>query len=164
VAQLRLDGFTLSRLPPYENWTSLIAETKRVWDSYCSDLQPIRITRVATRFINNLRLPLEPNMSFQLFIRKLADLPEEAPQAMAAFFQNFQLSDPVNQATVNMTLALEPNVLLQPLPVILDVDVFTNRDLNPNDPELWLILNRLREIKNKCFFGVLTDRAVELYE
>ncbi len=46
-----------SRLPPYEDWAKLLIETKRIWTQYVERLAPQRVTRVATRFINNLRLP-----------------------------------------------------------------------------------------------------------
>jgi len=53
---------------------------------------PRRVVRIATRFINNLQLPLEPGASFQTYIQKLVDIPEEAPQAVEAFFNGFAWS------------------------------------------------------------------------
>jgi len=48
--------------------------------------------------------------------------------------------------------------------VILDVDAFTSTNLDPTDRELWTTLERLRELKNRSFFGTITERAAELYE
>ena len=163
VAQCRLAGFTLSRLEPYETWTQLLQETQRVWSLYRDRLKPAQVTRVATRFINNLRLPMEQGASFQKYLQKFADVPDEAPQALASFFQRFQLVDAPRNAFVNLTLALESNPPGEPSPVILDVDAFTFPDLAPGDEELWAILHHLRDLKNRCFFGCLTERAVELY-
>lgn len=164
VAQFRLTGFTLSRLPPYENWETLIAEAKRIWSVYNDRTAPIQITRIATRFINNLQLPLENGESFQKYLQKFADVPEEAPQALSSFFQQFQLVDNTTKASVNLTLALESLYPSEPAPVILDVDAFTFSDLAPEDQKLWKTLENLRELKNRCFFGSLTDKAVELYK
>lgn len=164
VAQCRLGGCTLSRLPPYESWPRLLEETKRVWCIYRDRLVPRRVTRIATRFINNLRLPLEHGESFQTYLRKFADVPDEAPQALTAFFQRFQLLDIPSNAFVNLTLALEATRPDGPAPVILDVDAFTLKNMDPKDDELWHVLEHLRKLKNQCFFGSLTERAVELYE
>ena len=68
VAQFRLAGFTLSRLPPYEKWENLLEETRRLWAIYVEHLAPSRVVRIATRFINNLQLPLEPGASFQTYV------------------------------------------------------------------------------------------------
>lgn len=164
VAQCRLNGFTLSRLPPYEAWTNLIDETRRLWAVYVERLGPTRVVRVATRYINNLQLPLEPGSSFQTYVNKLIDVPEEAPQAVEAFFQRFRLVDSPSGARVILTLALDGMPAAGSAPVILDVDAFTAANMNPTDKELWVMLERLRELKNRGFFGTITERTAELYE
>src|SRR4029077_12173346 len=60
VAQFTTEGFTLSRLAPYETWEALIDEAKRVWDVYRTCVRATRIHRTATRYINNLSLPMHP--------------------------------------------------------------------------------------------------------
>ncbi|MBI2800740.1 MAG: TIGR04255 family protein [Gammaproteobacteria bacterium] len=164
VAQCRLSEFTLSRLPPYEDWATLLMETSRIWSLYVERLTPQRVTRVATRFINNLRLPLETGASFQTYLQKLVDVPEEAPQAVEVFFQRFQLVDAPSGARVILTVAFEGMAADGTAPVILDVDAFMSTNLDPTDPELWNILERLRELKNRSFFGTITERAAGLYK
>ena len=164
VAQFRLAGFTLSRLPPYENWENLLQEARRLWAIYVERLAPTRVVRIATRFINNLQLPLETGMSFQTYVHKLVDVPGEAPQAVEAFFQRFQLVDSARDARVILTLALDRMPAGGPTPVILDVDAFIAANLNPTDRELWTVLEHLRELKNRGFFGTITERAAEMYE
>jgi uncharacterized protein (TIGR04255 family) len=92
------------------------------------------------------------------------DVPDEAPQAVASFFQRFQLVEVESTARVNLTLALETTPPTGPAPVILDVDAFMFTDLVPTDGRLWEILERLRELKNRTFFSSLTEAAAELYE
>ena len=164
VAQCRLAGFTLSRLPPYENWTNLLEEARRFWTIYVERLAPTRVMRVATRFINNLQLPLKTGASFQTYLHKLVDVPDEAPQAVEAFFQRFHLVDSASGARVVLTLALDGMPADGPAPVILDVDAFTFINMNPTDGELWTTLERLRELKNRSFFGTITEPAAELYK
>jgi uncharacterized protein (TIGR04255 family) len=164
VAQFRLAGFTLSRLPPYEKWENLIDETRRLWAIYVESLAPTRVVRVATRFINNLQLPLEPGASFQLYVNKLIDVPDEAPQAVEAFLQRFRLVDIESGSRVVVTLALDGLKAGVPAPVILDVDAFNAANFKPMDEAIWRALEKLRDLKNRSFFGTITERTAEMYE
>lgn len=164
VAQFTISGFTLSRLPPYETWENLLVETRRLWAVYVQYLSPQRVGRVATRFINNLQLPMKPGASFQLYVNKLIDVPDEAPQAVEAFLQRFRLVDIESGARVIVTLALDELPVGGQAPVILDVDAFAQTDLNPIDSTIWSILEKLRALKNRSFFGTITELAAELYE
>ena len=164
VVQCRLSGFTLSRLPPYEEWPNLVGEARRVWAVYTERLVPQRVTRVATRFINNLQLPMGHGESYQEYLHKLVDVPDEAPQAVASFFQRFQLIDLASDSCVNLTLALDNPRQGGRVPVILDVDAFRGTDLELSSPDLWNILEKLRELKNRCFFGTITEATAGLYE
>lgn len=164
VVQCRLSGFTLSRLPPYEEWPNLIREAKRVWAVYTERLVPKRVTRVATRFINNLQLPMRHEGSYQEYLHKLVDVPDGAPQAVASFFQRFHLIDVASDSHVILTLALERTSVKERVPVILDIDAFRVKDLELSSPDLWDILEKLRELKNRCFFGTITEETAGLYE
>lgn len=164
VAQFTIAGFTLSRLPPYETWENLLAETRRLWAVYVQCLSPKSIDRVATRFINNLQLPLEPGSSFQLYVNKLIDVPDEAPQAVEAFLQRFRLVDIESGSRVIVTIALDGLKAGVPAPVILDVDAFIAANFKPMDGTIWSLLEKLRKLKNRSFFGTITEVAAELYE
>ena len=164
VVQFRLSGFTLSRLPPYETWSDLSHEARRIWRMYVELLAPRRVVRVATRFINKLNLPMDNGVSFQEFLNKVVDVPSEAPQAVDTFFQRFQLADVATGDRVVLTLAMENMIAGLPVPVILDVDAFAIVDLPSDDDGIWKLLDRLRILKNRSFFGTITERAAELYE
>jgi uncharacterized protein (TIGR04255 family) len=164
VAQFTIAGFTLSRLPPYETWENLLAETRRLWAIYVESLSPKSVERIATRYINNLQLPLEPGASFQLYVNKLIDVPIEAPQAVEAFLQRFRLVDIESGARVIVTIALDGLKAGVPAPVILDVDAFIAVTLKPMDGTIWSLLEKLRDLKNRSFFGTITEAAAELYE
>jgi uncharacterized protein (TIGR04255 family) len=164
VAQFTVAGFTVSRLPPYETWENLLAEARRLWAVYVQCLSPKSVERVATRFINNLQLPLEPGASFQLYVNKFIDVPDEAPQAVEACLQRFRLVDIDSGARVVVTIALDGLKAGVPAPVILDVDAFIAANFKPMDGTMWSLLEKLRELKNRSFFGTITEMAAELYE
>ena len=64
IFQARLDGFTFSRLSPYETWESFRNEARRLWEVYRPIAKPKNIKRMALRYINRLDLPL-PIKDFQ---------------------------------------------------------------------------------------------------
>ena len=131
---------------------------------YVECLSPKRLERVATRFINNLQLPLEPGASFQFYVNKLIDVPDEAPQAVEAFLQRFRLVDIESGARVIVTIALDGLKPGVPAPVILDVDASIAATFKPMDGTIWSVLEKLRDLKNRSFFGTITEAAAELYK
>jgi uncharacterized protein (TIGR04255 family) len=78
VAQCRPSGFTLSRLHPYDDWENLVEESKRLWAIYSERLLPARVIRIATRFINNLQLPMQTGDSYQTYLNKLVGVLDRA--------------------------------------------------------------------------------------
>jgi uncharacterized protein (TIGR04255 family) len=162
VAQLNIDGFTLSRLEPYESWEMLIAETRRIWRSYTECLGPGLIIRIATRYVNNLRLPFTPNL--EPFLRLLPNIPPRLPQVLSEFLQRYVLQDAGIQAAVIVTEALTGASPDKPLPVILDIDAFRFVKLTLEDDAVWRYLEQLRDLKNRVFFGSLTPQGMELYQ
>lgn len=165
VAQFQHEGFTLSRLAPYAGWESLKSEAGRLWTIYVELAGPEAITRVACRFINNLRLPLAPGQDLAEFLTASPQIPPALPQVMLAYMQRVVIAHPELNARTVLTQMLDPNAMAatNAVPVILDIDVQCEQEFSPNGPEVWERLEQLREMKNKVFFECLTERAVELY-
>jgi uncharacterized protein (TIGR04255 family) len=69
VMQTKLDGFSYSALAPYDEWEGFRPEAKHLWKLYRDICHPIRVTRVAVRYINRIDIPLknsDPRSSLQL--------------------------------------------------------------------------------------------------
>jgi uncharacterized protein (TIGR04255 family) len=163
VAQFTTEGFTLSRLEPYGSWEGLVSEAQRVWSVYRSCVAPTRIYRTATRFINNLRLPLKSGERFERYLTGMPNMPPEFPQTCSSFLQRFVVEDEPSGATAILTQALEQFAPTPPVPVILDIDVFRETRFAPDRSEVWDFLGEIRGLKNRFFFGALTEEAVSLY-
>jgi uncharacterized protein (TIGR04255 family) len=164
VAQFTTESFTVSRLEPYESWGALMAEAQRVWADYRACVAPVSVHRVATRFINNLRLPLKPAERFERYLTGLPQMPPEYPQTVSSFLQRFVIQDDACGATAIVTQALEQVPQTPPVPVILDIDVFREARFPPDTMQVWDFLTDLRALKNRLFFGALTEDALRLYE
>src|SRR5471030_1465916 len=57
VVQMRSNGMTFSRLPPYTEWDSVFAEVSRLWEIQRAFLNVEEVSRIAVRFINRLVYP-----------------------------------------------------------------------------------------------------------
>jgi len=57
VIQFRSDGFTFNRLQPYTSWEQILPPALRFLEMYLKSARPRAINRVATRYINRIRLP-----------------------------------------------------------------------------------------------------------
>lgn len=165
VLQVRTNGFTLSRLEPYETWENLVAEARRLWTIYNGGLEPEAIIRVATRFINQLKLPMKPGERFQEYLTKPPDVPEELPQGVLGFMQRMVILHPELDARTNLIQLLQEGVTpADHVPIILDIDVYKMVNLPPETEDAWNLLGELRIFKNAVFFASLTEKAVELFE
>ncbi len=164
VAQFRLNGLTLSRLAPYETWEKLSAEARRLWNFYVECASPETVTRVATRFINNLRLPMNNGDPFETYLTASPQVPGSLPQSIAAFLQRVVIYEAELGANANITQVWQPGTASDGVPVILDIDVYREAEFAPQSAEMWKYLQQLRAFKNKAFFDSLTEKAIELYE
>lgn len=163
VLQARLDGFTFSRLVPYEDFEHLRDEARRLWDIYRNLTRPRRVNRVAVRYINELHLPgakVEPEDYFNIFPHVSKDLRSEL-RDFGRFFMSLQLY----QYDLRGILVLNLATALQPSPkvgIILDLDLFVENPPIVNEEQLWSYFDRLRVRKNEYFEAAITNRTREL--
>ena len=164
VLQLQHGGFTLSRLKPYETWDTLFEEAKRLWPIYLSVTKPAAVTRVATRYINRLELP-GPRLDFDDYLAAPPTIPKPLPQVISEFVTRISVFEEKTGASIVITQALEPlNPANNAVPVIIDIDVFKEVAFPADSEEYWQLLSEFRYLKNKAFFGSITDRTLELFK
>ena len=58
IVQFRIDGFTFNRLAPYTSWEDMHAKAAEAWQHYHASLPDGKVTRVGTRFLNRILVPL----------------------------------------------------------------------------------------------------------
>ena len=161
VLQAKVDGFTFSRLRPYENWESLREEAKSMWELYCEVLQPEEVVRVATRYINEIVIP-GPLIDFDHYLTMPPSIPKTLPQVLAGFFTRIVVPHKDKKVNVIITQAFEPGGNPDKISVILDIDVISGEPLHLKD-DIWGMIDSLRDIKNQVFFESITERAAELF-
>jgi uncharacterized protein (TIGR04255 family) len=162
IVQVRLDGFTLSRLQPYDRWQTFREEAKRLWQRYLMIATPTSVTRLALRYINCLELPL-PLRDFKDYLITTPEIAPSLPQGLKTFFMRLEIPNDRYNAIAIVTETIEPPHE-KSLPFILDIDVIREAKYEPASTEIWDTFEQLRNFKNEIFFHSVTDKAKELFQ
>ncbi len=163
VVQSRPEGLTFSRLKPYSDWDSMLSEAWRLWAIYREAFAVERVIRISTRFINRLEFT-DLKLDFDNYLLIGPRLPQELPQTLSSFSTSVNIPD-VAPATLAIVRTLfDVAAVKTTVPVLLDIDVIHECDISPHDDAtLRKAVDELRPIKNRAFFGSLTDKAVEIF-
>ncbi len=158
-----LDGFTFSRLQPYQSWSHFVTEARRLWNIYRETLQPKALTRCAVRYINRLDIPL-PLHNLGDFLTMVPGIPPQLKyNALSGFFSQLQIPQHDIEAmlvlTQTPTLSHTENVIS----VILDIDIARGANIPDTEDSLWAYFEQLRERKNEIFLGSTTKKMQELF-
>ena len=166
VLQCRTQGFTFSRLSPYGRWEDLRDAAKKYWLEFVSIGEPFVVTRVAVRYINEIKLPVTVN-DFADYLTCPPTVPANLPQAVSSFLHRTVIPDVQSGSTSIITQALEDQAVTSENPsvtVLLDVDVFRVVRIESTDTgAIWSSLDSLRVQKNHMFFEHITEKTLEMF-
>jgi uncharacterized protein (TIGR04255 family) len=162
VLQARVNGFTFSRLSPYEDWFQLRAAAQECWSHFAKDVAACRVTRIAVRYINALKFPM-PIRDFSDLLEAAPQVPADLPQGISNFIHQVAFEDPQGSYRAVVTQALESANPGEDITVLLDIEVNRNVVAEPTSEGIWNSLDDLRTAKNRIFFSHLTERAVDIF-
>ncbi len=165
IVQFRVDGFTFSRLPPYETWESMRAQAEPLWKQFQLQSKAETISRTAVRYINVMNLPV-PIADFREYLCAPPSLPPSLPQELGGFFSRIIVIHREIDAAAFVTQALE-SLLDNKAQLILDIDVFKETaggDWKASDVSTWDKLEEMRNFKNRIFFESITEKTAGLFE
>lgn len=161
VVQFRIDGYTFSRLKPYQNWEGLRNEARRLWDIYREVLRPKRLLRVAVRYINQLELP-GPSVEPEDYLNTYPLVSNKLPPKLRDFgpyLMNLNLHQHDLKGTLVLNEALGPPSTPDAISIVLDLDLFVENPPVTNEQELWAFFEKLRERKNLYFEACITPKT-----
>lgn len=161
IVQLRRDGFTFSRLKPYENWDRFRDEARRLWSSYRETVFPAQVKRIAVRYINRFDLPLERS-ELKDYFNFYAEYPSELPQRMLDFLVRVTIPLDDISAAAHLTQALGPLEQLDVASIVFDIDVYREVDVPQSEEAIWGYFETLRVKKNELFESCILQPAREL--
>jgi uncharacterized protein (TIGR04255 family) len=162
VVQFRLDGFTFNRLRPYTRWEAILPQVRRLWGVYKTGVRPVKVTTVAVRYINAIEIPSK-DFNIDDYFASTPKVPEGLPPILENFFMRMEIPFPEEEAkaVVIQTPANKQDPLKTA--ILLDISVFRQLTLAPDDERMWEILEKFRDIKNKIFLHSLTAKTLELF-
>ena len=162
VCQLRLNGFTLSRLAPYESWGPFRDEARRLWQEFRKVAQPTVTTRLALRYINRIDIPQRP-VELKDYFRTFPEVSPDLPQELVGFFMQLRIpqAEIAGQLLINQTIV--PPTREDVVSVILDLDLFQDEQVAQDDSEVWDSFEVLHTCKNDIFESCITNKTRELF-
>lgn len=161
VVQTRIDGFTFSRLAPYDTWESFRDEGRRLWTLYRERVCPTEVMRLAVRYVNRFDLPGSP-VELKDYFRTSPEVSPDLHQLMSGFFLRVMIpqEDLKGHLIINQTRA--PHANPEVLSVVLDIDLFREIEVPNREDEIWQFFEQLHDRKNDVFEACITERAREL--
>lgn len=161
--QARLDGFTLNKLAPYEDWETFQGEAKRLWKIYQSIVHSETVTRVAVRYINRLELPATLK-DFREYITSAPDVSTRLPQGLSGFFLQLQIPLEELEAMLILNEAMLPSTGSDSIPVALDLDISKSVNLPSEEDTHWAILETLHDKVDNVFRASITEEMERIIE
>jgi len=162
VVQAQLGGLTVSQLAPYTKWDDLRDLAKSVAGTYFANAGSRSITRWALRFINKIEVPRGAELG--QYFRVAPFLQPDFPQALEGAFLRFVIPYEGARVILTQVSGEVSSSSSDRIAVILDIDAFKVGPIPSEGDALWASLEQLREIKNKVFFGCLTEKTVRMFE
>lgn len=164
VVQYRLDGFTFNKLKPYENWAKFRNEARSLWEKYLEIVKPLKIVRIALRYINQIEIPL-PFKDFEEYILTLPKLaPKLSQQVVSSSFMQFTIQNRDIEASAIITQTMKKPTPVGKLPFILDIDAFKLQIFGENKQQMWDEFEKLRTFKNDIFFNTITEKTMDMFK
>jgi uncharacterized protein (TIGR04255 family) len=160
--QARLDGFSFSKLRPYESWEPFRKEAMELWQIFAGVTQPVRVQRLGLRTINSLRLPL-PFNDFKEYLLTGPDVAPGIPGGLSQFYMQLNVPQPGGEIATIISSLEAQQIDADSVTVIFDIDVYIAEVFQPQADEIWQKFEVLRQIRNRIFFNSLTDKAKELF-
>jgi uncharacterized protein (TIGR04255 family) len=163
IWQSRRNGFTFSRLAPYESWQPFRDEACRLWTRYRKQFEPLSIVRLAVRYINRIDIPGD-GIELKDYFRTSPEVSEDLPQRLAGFFMQLRIpqEDLQGQLLINQTIVPPANEGV--VSVVLDVDLFRSDDVPNDEPGIWRFFEELHVRKNEVFEACITNKTRELFD
>jgi uncharacterized protein (TIGR04255 family) len=161
MAQFNRDGFVFSRLYPYASWDQLIDEGMRLWSIHREIARLTEVQRLGLRFINRILLPPK-YVDLEDYLRVPPKAPDGLDLPFRGFFHNETLAVTGYPYAINIVRTIQGP---QPpdhdrVGIILDNDVFTVEPFAFQQETLERRLAEMRWLKNKAFFGTITEKAL----
>jgi uncharacterized protein (TIGR04255 family) len=164
IIRFARDFFSYSRLAPYEHWAAFLDRAMRFLTVHARVAQPGTVQRIGLRFIN--RVQMSPSLDLEDYLASPPidisglDLP------ISGFLYQTTYVTPNHPYVIGLarTIQQTPAPVVQPPALIIDLDVSTSAPTSFDINAIEAHLHRMRWLKNKVFFGIITQSLLERLE
>jgi uncharacterized protein (TIGR04255 family) len=166
IAIISRSSISSSRLAPYTGWEDLVGRARANWAVWKRVAGWQQVARVGVRYINRIDVPNPGDMPISIDNYLL----------FKPVFPMFEGHQPVDTFAINASmgvansgfrLILNAGVTASPLvkttSFLLDIDISQESDLPNSDDALWLLIEQIRNVKNRVFEASITDAARKLF-
>lgn len=158
IVQFNKDAFVFSRLKPYANWEQFSQEALRLWAIYCELLKPSEVRRIGLRFINRISIK-QPTLELSDYYKYPPASIEELNWPLTGYMHHDVIQVPETAYSVNVIKTVQ-NVPGD-IGLLLDIDVFMQSHFAYNELRIIEFIEDMRWVKNKIFFGSLTEKLIK---
>ncbi len=161
VVQFKRDGLVFSRTQEYQHWEKFKDAAQEAWQAYVDIAAPVDIQRLGVRFINQMASATPETLHD--YLRDAPTCPSNLP--LKEFVYQSTFSVPGHPYGIRVIKVMQPSMpgVEQSSGLFLDIDVFSSKVLSNDPAALDESLGRMRWLKNKVFFSLLTDAALQSF-
>jgi uncharacterized protein (TIGR04255 family) len=160
AVQLQDQGFVFSKLRPYTSWEDVSTTARDCWEQYVAAVPVEQVNRIAVRYINHFAVPRQHAVA--QYLTAPPAIPEDVEsEAVTNTLARLRLMGSDNRVSrvLQATEATELGTS-----VMLDIDCFRAVQFEPLAATFWSSLEELRQMKNRIFFGSITEFAATEFE
>jgi uncharacterized protein (TIGR04255 family) len=151
--------FTYIEERPYKNWDVFTSDVCKILNNFKEALEKTIVTRVSIRFIN--RFVFDANVNPLEFFKTTISTVEPNAVPYPVNKYAFNLMIPVNENTYSI-VKQEFDGVADKMNYIFDIDVLSQQNLIFDIDLIKAALNDLRIVKNRLFFGNVTEKLIKL--
>lgn len=163
VVQYRLDGYTFSRLQPYQSWEEHFPIAIKYWKKYLDTLRPMAVKRIAVRYINQIDIP-QTRVNLEEYLENSPSPAKGLPQDLDQFLTRLIINNG-DGVKAGITQTMQPSPSLNSIRVLLDIDVFLDLSIQSNKTgEIQEKLENMHLFAEEIFEKTLTNKTKELFD
>ncbi len=124
--------------------------------------RPETLSRIAARYINKIDVPGGVELSD--YLTAPPTLPKGLPDILTGFFTRVLIHDDRSGVSASVTQASQVQLDPPSPAIILDIEVYRQSDAGALHQQVEPALADLHDMKNRIFFGSVTNDQLKRYE
>lgn len=162
IVQVKHNAISVSRLPPYEEWSQLFNNLRKHYEWY-TNKQFRPLNRIGVRYINRIDIPADTEkIKIEDYFKIFPHVPNTKFPALDNFLiQTVTQIDEDKFLTVNLHSTQSP--LLKHISMVFDLDVWQQVNLPVSNTKLYTLLDVIRDKKDVFFENLLTAKCKRLF-